>query len=88
MRMYVDVFVAGRGTWYEFKCEETSLVKDIIKEMCIMVNCLEKEDGEIEKTEVNELNLNLICIDSQQVLDNNAKLENCAVQNGNRLMLI
>ena len=88
MRMYVDVFAAGRGTWYEFRCEETLLVKDIIKEMYIMVNCLEKENGQAEKTEANELNLNLICVDSQQVLDKNTKLGSCAVQNGDRLMLI
>ena len=30
--VYVDVFVAGVGKWYEFKCEETALIRDIIKE--------------------------------------------------------
>ena len=31
--VYVDVFVAGVGKWYEFKCEETALIRDIIKEI-------------------------------------------------------
>ena len=31
--VYVDVFVAGVGKWYEFKCEETALIRDLIKEI-------------------------------------------------------
>ena len=31
--VYVDVFVAGVGKWYEFRCEETALIRDIIKEI-------------------------------------------------------
>ena len=30
--IYVDIFVAGVGKWYEFRCEETEIVKNIIKE--------------------------------------------------------
>ena len=35
--VYVDVFVAGVGKWYEFKCEETALIRDIIKEICDVI---------------------------------------------------
>ena len=31
--IYVDIFVAGIGKWYEFRCEETEIVKNIIKEI-------------------------------------------------------
>lgn len=31
--IYVDIFVAGVGKWYEFRCEETEIVKNIIKEI-------------------------------------------------------
>ena len=33
--IYVDIFVAGVGKWYEFRCEETEIVKNIIKEIYV-----------------------------------------------------
>lgn len=108
--MYIDVFAAGTGKWYEFRCEENAAIKNIIKEMYIAIRNIEKEAGNetseliqtgavaLKETQVyrieeqeNELyknKLNLICIDSKEILDKNARLKDCTVENGNRLILI
>lgn len=108
--MYVDVFAAGTGKWYEFKCEENAVIKNIIKEMYIAIKDIEKKErnntsefiqegavssreAQIYRTEEREKELyenklNLICIDSKAIFDKNARLKDCAVENGNRLILI
>ena len=69
--IYVDIFVAGIGKWYEFRCEETEIVKNL-------------ERG---KERLKEENLYLACIESKVVLNPNVRLEECVVNNGNRLIL-
>lgn len=108
--MCIDVFAAGTGKWYEFKCEENAVIKNIIKEMYIAIKDVEKKDGnntsefiqegavvlreakiyrtEQREKELYENKLNLICIDCKEILDKNARLKDCAVENGNRLILI
>ena len=70
--VYVDVFVAGVGKWYEFKCEETALIRD--KESII---CEKQID----------LELYLACIENKRILPLDFKLEESGVENGNRLIL-
>lgn len=41
-----------------------------------------------EEAELYRRELNLVCIDKKQVLDKNAKLKECDVENGDRLILI
>lgn len=48
--MYVDVFAAGIGQWYEFKCEEEAVVRDIINEMYLSIKYIEKQKNEIEES--------------------------------------
>ena len=112
--MYVDVFAAGTGRWYEFKCEEKAFIKDIIEEMYFAINYLEEEkknenkdkneeqkenpnknqnknrerDYKMKGYRLSELSLNLICIESQEILNKYKKLKDCAVENGDRLILI
>lgn len=114
--MYVDVFAAGTGRWYEFKCEEKAFIKDIIEEIYFAISCLEneKKNGnkdkdknkkqketpnenlnrnherphEMKDDRLSELSLNLICIESQEILNKYKKLKDCAVENGDRLILI
>ena len=81
--VYVDVFVAGVGKWYEFKCEETALIRDIIKEIYDVIR--DKESIICEKQ--IDLELYLACIESKVVLNPNVRLEECVVNNGNRLIL-
>ena len=69
--IYVDIFVAGIGKWYEFRCEETEIVKNIIKEIYHTVMNIEFTT----------------CIESKVVLNPNVRLEECVVNNGNRLIL-
>lgn len=47
--VYVDVFVAGVGKWYEFKCEETALIRDIIKEIYDVIRDFIKEKKQMEE---------------------------------------
>lgn len=90
--MYVDIFVAGVGKWYEFECTETEKVKDIMEQIyCTVVsmeslsdNNMEQENSEI-LIKVEELYL--ACIDSKKVLDPNFCLKQCPVKNGNKLIL-
>ena len=81
--IYVDIFVAGVGKWYEFRCEETEIVKNIIKEIYHTVMNIEFTTC----TKLEEKNLYLACIESKVVLNPNVRLEECVVNNGNRLML-
>ena len=98
--VYVDVFVAGVGKWYEFKCEETALIRDIIKEIYDVIR--DKESIICEKQ--IDLELYLACIENKRilpldfkleesgveskvVLNPNVRLEECVVNNGNRLIL-
>lgn len=98
--MYVDVFVAGIGKWYEFKCEEAAMIENIIMEIYITIKSIESEHGKQReegtpayeggecKAELYTKELNLVCIDSRQILDKNARLRDCRVENGNKLILI
>ena len=81
--IYVDIFVAGVGKWYEFRCEETEIVKNIIKEIYHTVMNIEFTTC----TKLEEENLYLACIESKVVLNPNVRLEECVVNNGNRLIL-
>lgn len=89
--IYVDIFVAGVGKWYEFRCEETEIVKNIIKEIYNTVmnieftTCTKLEEKNLERGK--EENLYLACIESKAVLNPNVRLEECVVNNGNRLIL-
>ena len=91
----VDIFVAGVGKWYEFRCEETEIVKNIIKEIYHTVmnieftTCTKLEEKNLErgKERLKEENLYLACIESKVVLNPNVRLEECVVNNGNRLIL-
>ena len=53
--IYVDIFVAGVGKWYEFRCEETEIVKNIIKEIYHTVmnieftTCTKLEEKNLER---------------------------------------
>ena len=93
--IYVDIFVAGIGKWYEFRCEETEIVKNIIKEIYHTVmnieftTCTKLEEKNLErgKERLKEENLYLACIESKVVLNPNVRLEECVVNNGNRLIL-
>ena len=82
--VYVDVFVAGVGKWYEFKCEETALIRDIIKEIYDVIR--DKESIICEKQ--IDLELYLACIENKRILPLDFKLEESGVENGNRLILI
>ena len=75
--VYVDVFVAGVGKWYEFKCEE------IIKEIYDVIR--DKESIICEKQ--IDLELYLACIENKRILPLDFKLEESGVENGNRLIL-
>lgn len=108
--MCVDVFAAGIGKWYEFRCEEDAVIKNIIKEMYIAIRNIERKRGSemtelfqadsIEKKEnqrdtaeerekeLYKNKLSLVCINSREILDKNSRLKDCAVENGNRLILI
>ena len=79
----VDVFVAGVGKWYEFKCEETALIRDIIKEIYDVIR--DKESIICEKQ--IDLELYLACIENKRILPLDFKLEESGVENGNRLIL-
>lgn len=79
--IHVDVFVAGTGKWYEFKCKETSLIRDIIRDMYDVIR--DKENVICEKW----MELYLACIENRQILSLNSKLEESGVENGNRLIL-
>ncbi len=81
--VYVDVFVAGVGKWHEFKCEETALIRDIIKEIYDVIQ--DKENIICEKQE--EMELSLACIENKRILSPDFKLEESGVENGNRLIL-
>lgn len=81
--VYVDVFVAGVGKWYEFKCEKTALIRDIIKEIYDVIQ--DKENIICEKQE--EMELSLACIENKRILSPDFKLEESRVENGNRLIL-
>ena len=67
--IYVDIFVAGIGKWYEFRCEETEIVKNIIKEIYHTVmnieftTCTKLEEKNLErgKERLKEENLYLAC---------------------------
>ena len=83
MEPYVDVFVAGVGKWYEFKCEETALIRDIIKEIYDVIR--DKESIICEKQ--IDLELYLACIENKRILPLDFKLEESGVENGNRLIL-
>lgn len=93
--IYVDIFVAGVGKWYEFRCEETEIVKNIIKEIYHTVmnieftTCTKLEEKNLErgKERIKEENLYLACIESKVMLNPNVRLEECVVNNGNRLIL-
>ena len=87
--IYVDIFVAGVGKWYEFRCEETEIVKNIIKEIYQFTTCTKLEEKNLErgKERLKEENLYLACIESKVVLNPNVRLEECVVNNGNRLIL-
>ena len=80
--VYVDVFVAGVGKWYEFKCEETALIRDIIKEIYDVIR--DKESIICEKQ--IDLELYLACIENKRILPLDFKLEESGVENGNRLI--
>ena len=82
--IYVDIFVAGIGKWYEFRCEETEIVKNIEFTTCTK---LEEKNLERGKERLKEENLYLACIESKVVLNPNVRLEECVVNNGNRLIL-
>lgn len=107
--MYVDVFAAGIGQWYEFKCEEEAIVGDIINEMYLSIKYIEKQKDKIEesfqigsagiegiakykmnqsKKELYGRELDLVCIDKEQILNKNVRLRECNVENGDRLILI
>lgn len=108
--MCVDVFAAGIGKWYEFRCEEDAVIKNIIKEMYIAIRNIEKnttseitelsQAGSVERKEnkrdtveekereLYKNKLSLVCINSREILDKNSRLKDCAVENGNRLILI
>ena len=50
--MYVDIFIAGVGKWYEFKCEEGEKIKNIIRQIYINVMGIEGlSDDEWKQTE-------------------------------------
>lgn len=70
--VYVDVFVAGVGKWYEFKCEETALIRDIIKEIYDVIR--DKESIICEKQ--IDLELYLACIENKRILPLDAKIAN------------
>lgn len=91
--MYIDVFVAGMGKWYEFKCEEREKIKDIIEQIYFMVINLENikssslEKGSSGLSSIKASDLYLACIDSKEILSKDARLEECMVENGNKLIL-
>lgn len=91
--MYVDIFVAGTGKWYEFKCEEKEKVKDIIEQIYLMIIKLENINGSNLKKDESEIpvkisDLYLVCIDSRKILLNSDDcLEECMVENGSKLIL-
>ena len=85
--IYVDIFVAGVGKWYEFRCEETEIVKNIIKEIYHTVMNIEFTTCTKLKERLKEENLYLACIESKVMLNPNVRLEECVVNNGNRLIL-
>ncbi len=94
--MYVDIFIAGVGKWYEFKCEEEEKIKNIIRQIYINVMGIEGlSDDEWKQTEnkgrmeclMREADLQLACLESKKILDENALLGECPVENGNRLIL-
>lgn len=88
--MYVDIFVAGIRRWCEFKCDEKAVIKSLIREVYDVICELETVDGEgvIEyQFEKFEKELCLACIDSTQILNKNMTLEECGIENGNRLIL-
>lgn len=88
--MYVDIFVAGIRQWYEFKCEEKAVIRSLIREIYNIICELETVNDEkfIESQfEEFEKELCLACIDSKQILNKNVTLEECGVENGNRLIL-
>lgn len=88
--MYVDIFIAGVRQWYEFKCEEKVVIKDIIQEIYSVICSLEEMDDS-RSTEYRykqpEKELCLACIDSRQILNENMTFEECGIENGNRLIL-
>lgn len=97
--MHVDIFIAGVGKWYEFKCEEGEKIKNIIRQIYINVMGIEglSDDG-WKQTEnkggkggierlIREADLQLACLESKKILDENALLGECPVENGNRLIL-
>ena len=47
-----------------------------------------KGDHKMNSYGLYELGLNLICIESQEILNKYKKLKDCTVENGNRLILI
>lgn len=84
--MYVDIFVAGVGKWYEFKCEEGEKVKDIIRQIYIAVTDIEglrnieqKQNQNEQKSLIEKADLRLACLESKKILDGNISLEECSV---------
>ena len=93
--VYVDVFVAGVGKWYEFKCEETALIRDIIKENPNnfrvfgpdeIYDVIRDKESIICEKQI-DLELYLACIENKRILPLDFKLEESGVENGNRLIL-
>lgn len=90
--MYVDIFVAGTGKWYEFKCEEKEKVKHIIEQIYLMIIRLENTNGSSLKKDESEMpvkvsDLYLVYIDSRKILNSDDCLEECMVKNGSKLIL-
>ena len=82
--MYIDIFVAGVGKWYEFKCEEGEKVKDIIRQIYTAVTDIEglrnieqKQNQNEQQNLIEKADLRLACLESKKILD----------ENGNKLIL-
>lgn len=92
--MYVDIFIAGVGKWYEFKCGEEEKIKDIIKQIYIIVTDIERinnieqeQNQQVIEQLTGKIDLQLACLESKKILEQNARLKDCPVENGNRLIL-
>lgn len=79
----VDVSVPSIGRQYNFSLEEQAPISMVIAEIseviCQKENCtLQGEMGELK----------LCCVESEQILSQNATLKQYGVKDGNRLILI
>lgn len=93
-KVYIDIFVAGVGKWYEFKCEEGEKVKNIIRQIYTVVTDIEglrnieqKQNQNEQQNLIEKADLRLACLESKKILDENIRLEECSVENGNKLIL-